>query len=361
LSSVAVSGLRKKFGKTQAVAGVTIRADAGQFVVLLGPSGSGKTTLLRCIAGLEKPEEGLVTIGEEVVNDLPAAERDVSMVFQSYGLFPLMSARENIAFPLKVRHKPPDEVHASVQAVAEKLGIVSLLDKLPRQLSGGEQQRVAIARAIVRPTKALLMDEPLSSLDAPLRVQLRAELKAIQRQIGATIVYVTHDQVEAMTLADMIGVLQGGRLVQFGPPETVYNRPATVFVARFVGSPGANILEATVRRDDKGVYLSGDGFRLEAGAKTRANALKPGREVYLGIRPETVRVSENEVPGSFECTVEMVEPLGANTILLARAGYSKLKMVVPPDLEVNPGARVWATADPDRLLLFDKETEELLQ
>lgn len=357
MASLEIRDLSKRFGEREVVKSVSFSVADGEIVALLGPSGSGKTTLLRCIAGLERPDSGEVLISGKRVNDVAPRERDVSMVFQNYALFPLMTVRENIAFPLRVRGVEQTEVEARVKATAEKLGIVSLLDRSPAKLSGGEQQRVAIARAVIRPTNAFLMDEPLSNLDAPLRAQLRTELKVLQRDLNMTVVYVTHDQVEAMTLADKIGLLNDGRLLQFGTPLDLYRHPLSPFAARFVGSPGANLLELVA--DGEG--LAGQGFKVGVPKEYFIFVSQSqGRRLVLSVRPEDISAARTRGADGFDGTVRLVEPLGASTMLEINVGGSLVKALVPPDSDFREGEEVRCGVDFSRTRLFDAETGEPL-
>ncbi len=298
MSAVALDRVAKRYDETRwALDDVSLTAAPGECLVLLGPSGCGKTTLLRCIAGLEEPSRGTITVGARLVNGLPPAERDVAMVFQNYALYPHLTVRENIAFPLAMRRVAPAERSQRVAAVAEALGLSDLLERRPGQLSGGERQRTALARAIVRQPKAFLFDEPLSNLDAALRAGMRAELAALHRRLGVTALYVTHDQTEAMTLGHRIAILRAGRLEQVGTPAEVYARPATVFVATFVGNPGMNVLGVEAWRRG--------GVELGPGAAS------------AGFRPEDARLGGPDGTG-LRGRVTLVEPLGAETLVHVR-------------------------------------------
>ncbi|NVJ07310.1 ABC transporter ATP-binding protein [Myxococcus sp. AM001] len=299
MSEVTLSGIKKSFGQNLIVKGVDLQVGEGEFLVMVGPSGCGKTTLLRLIAGLEQVDAGEVRIGGARVNDVPPRDRDVAMVFQSYALYPHMTVRENLAFGLTLRKFPAAEIDARVQEVAGMLELSHLLERKPKALSGGQRQRVAMGRAIVRRPKVFLFDEPLSNLDTALRVQMRGELARLHRRLGATMIYVTHDQVEAMTLATRVAVFNGGLLQQVGPPLALYNRPANRFVAGFLGSPAMNFLEA--RRE--GALLTGKGFTLPCPADVpTAHAT-----VLLGLRPQDLRVGAQ---GPLTGTVDAVERLG---------------------------------------------------
>jgi len=299
LSEVTLSGIKKSFGQNPIVKGVDLQVGEGEFLVMVGPSGCGKTTLLRLIAGLEQVDEGEVRIGGVRVNDIPPRDRDVAMVFQSYALYPHMTVRENLAFGLTLRKLPAAEIASRVQEVAGMLELSHLLERKPKALSGGQRQRVAMGRAIVRRPKVFLFDEPLSNLDTALRVQMRGELARLHRRLGATMLYVTHDQVEAMTLATRVAVFNGGLLQQVGPPLDLYNRPANQFVAGFLGSPAMNFLEAS----RQGTGFTGRGFTLPCPADVPAY---PNR-VLLGLRPQDLRVVSQ---GPLAGTVDAVERLG---------------------------------------------------
>ena len=360
MADLSVLNLTKAFGSTPAVDDVSLDVKDGEFAVLLGPSGSGKTTILRCLAGLETPEKGRVSIGGKDMTGVAARDRGVSMVFQNYALFPLMKVRDNIGFPLRVRGTPKDEVDVKVVELARRLGIESLLEKMPRQLSGGEQQRVSMARALIRETNAILMDEPLSSLDAPLRAQLRIELKALQRDFKRTIVYVTHDQVEAMTLADRIAVLRGGRLLQYDAPMRVYESPASSFVAGFVGSPPASLLRLSVASMGESLLLNGGGIELEV-----PEALRPvlqsrlGTEVVVAVRGEGIALGQDSRTG-LRGTVSLVEHLGASTIVDLNVGEFALRSVAVGTFDAVQGSQVWVTIDFARTNLFDPSTDARL-
>ena len=305
MAEVSFTNVTKEFpGGAIAVDDLSLAAADGEFLILVGPSGCGKTTALRLLAGLEQPTTGEIRIGEEIVNDVQPRNRDIAMVFQNYALYPHMNVEKNLAFGLKQRHVPAAEIARRVAAIAETLGLDGLMKRKPGQLSGGQRQRVAMGRALVREPKALLMDEPLSNLDAKLRLEMRAELKRIHARIGTTTIYVTHDQVEAMTLGDHIAVMSLGKVQQIGPPQDVYDHPANVFVAGFIGSPPMNLLEAS---SSAGIITGGD-FRIERPAT-------PDGSLIIGIRPEQLRAAaagaENSASSpSLTMTVEVIEPLG---------------------------------------------------
>ena len=333
MANLDIDNVSKKYGNTQAVDGVSLKVGTGTFTVILGPSGSGKTTLLRCVAGFEKPDSGTISIDGTDVTELPPRDRDLAMVFQSYALFPLMTIHDNIGFPLKVRNAPKAEIDARVKEVAELLVIKHLLEKKPNQLSGGEQQRAALGRAIVRRPNALLMDEPLTSLDAPLRAQMRTELKRIRRETQMTAIYVTHDQAEAMALADMIAIMSEGHLMQYGPPLEVYSKPKNSFVAGFVGNPPTNILNARFSVEGGGVLkVDKASIRVDAAtAKMIVDKAGDGAEVLVGVRPEDIKVfTSKRSESDLEIVVESIEPLGSSIVISSLVDDKIFRLVLRP-------------------------------
>lgn len=364
MANLDIDSVSKKYGNTQAVSGVSLKVSNGTFTVILGPSGSGKTTLLRCVAGFEKPDSGSISIDGTPVTDLPPRDRDLAMVFQSYALFPLMTIHDNIGFPLKVRNVPKAEIDAKVKEVAELLVIKHLLEKKPNQLSGGEQQRAALGRAIVRRPNALLMDEPLTSLDAPLRAQMRTELKRIRRETGITAIYVTHDQAEAMGLADMIAIMSQGSLMQYGPPLEVYSKPKNSFVAGFVGNPPTNILNARFSVDASGGILKVDkaAIRVDGGtAKLLRDKVGDGAEILVGIRPEDVEVfASKKSESNLEIVVESIEPLGSSTVVSSLVDDKIFRLVLPPEHGASPGDHLWLDWEPSKMHVFEKSGGLLL-
>jgi multiple sugar transport system ATP-binding protein len=353
VSRVTLEGVTKRFGDVVAVDDLTLEIADQEFLVLLGPSGCGKSTALRMIAGLEDATSGTIRIGDTVVNDIEPRDRDIAMVFQSYALYPHMTVARNIEFPLKSRHVEKSEREALVNDAAESLGLSALLDRKPAELSGGQRQRVALARAIVRRPAAFLMDEPLSNLDAKLRVQTRAELVELQRELAATIVYVTHDQVEAMTMGHRIAILNEGRLQQVAPPQEVYLAPANLFVARFIGNPPMNTVEATVVSADgaPAVQLPGCVVPLPADLAAAIARAKP-TEVVVGVRPEHLVV---DPAGVVPATVTVIESLGHERHVICRLEDSTL-IIVREAADVTPpkeGESVRLAADPDHLHVFD--------
>src|SRR6266581_507804 len=354
MARVALRHLTKGFGSgaKPVLQDLSLEVSEGELLVLLGPSGCGKTTALRCIAGLESPDAGEILIGGRDVTHLPPAERDVAMVFQNYALYPHLTARQNIAFPLEMRRLPRPEVARRVEETAGRLGLGALLDRRPAQLSGGQRQRVALGRAIVRAPQVFLFDEPLSNLDARLRVEMRAELLKLHRALRATMVYVTHDQVEAMTMGQRIAVLHEGRLRQLGSPAEIYQRPADVFVARFLGNPGMNIL-AGVAEVKKG-RGKGDGGRVAHCGGLQVPLALPdyAGDLQLGVRPEDVSLCP---PGGGvgDADVTVVEPLGSETLVHLEADSQRLVARLPGIAAAAPETRVGVHIDGARIHLFD--------
>ena len=354
MGEIGIRDVRKSYGKTQVIHGIDLDVADGEFIVVVGPSGCGKSTLLRMVAGLEEITDGEIAIGGQRMNELEPKERGIAMVFQNYALYPHMSVYANMAYGLKIARKPKGEIDRRVQEAARILAIHDYLDRRPGQLSGGQRQRVAMGRAIVRDPSVFLFDEPLSNLDAKLRVQMRLEIKQLQRRLGTTSLYVTHDQVEAMTLADRLVVMNGGVAEQIDTPLEVYQRPATRFVAGFIGSPAMNFLDAQI--------ADGGEIRLDAMqdplARHPGAANQAGRSVTLGVRPEHLRPPENgEVPG-FQLTVSLVETLGADTLAHGRVGdtHHEVTARLPGTHQVAEGDRVPLTVDPNALHLFDTES-----
>lgn len=333
----------KTFGDTKVVDDLSLEIADGEFVVLLGPSGCGKTTTLRMLAGLETATSGDIYIDDERINDVPTQRRDLAMVFQSYALYPHMTIADNIAYPLRVRKLDQNERQNRVAKVAKMLEIEPLLDRKPRQLSGGERQRVALARAIVREPRAYLMDEPLSNLDARLRVQMRGELKRLQHQLGTTTIYVTHDQAEAMTLASRVAVMKKGRLQQFDTPLNIYNHPANRFVAEFVGSPSMNFVEGKIER---GMFVS-EEIELPV---NRADG-----SVTLGIRPEHIHVLTQQQDGAIPASVYVTELMGNETFVFLTVGPHKLIARAPADFRAEFEAPVWLLLEVEKAHFFTKE------
>ncbi len=346
MASVAVKNVRKSFGSTQVLHGVSIDIDDGEFVILVGPSGCGKSTLLRMIAGLENITSGEVWIGGRVVNTVPPKQRDIAMVFQNYALYPHMTVHDNMAFSLLMAKAPKAVIERQVQRAAQILGLSQLLGRYPRQLSGGQRQRVAMGRAIVRDPQVFLFDEPLSNLDAKLRVQMRSEIKELHQQLKNTVVYVTHDQIEAMTMADKIVVMNAGRVEQMGAPLDLYDRPANLFVAGFIGSPAMNFLQGRIE---------GACFRADDNTPwplpPTLNGPTAGRVVY-GIRPEHLQLAPDGNPA----TVHVVEPTGSETQVIAKMGATHMVCAWRERVAARPGETIGIAADPALAHLFDADT-----
>jgi multiple sugar transport system ATP-binding protein len=362
MAGVVFKNVAKRYGEVSVIEGLNLDIRDHEFMVLVGPSGCGKSTALRMIAGLEEISGGSLSIGERVVNDLPPKERDIAMVFQNYALYPHMTIRENLEFGLKIRKTPKPEMDRLVNEAAEVLGISHLLERKPKQLSGGQRQRVALGRAIVRKPAVFLFDEPLSNLDAKLRVQMRSEIKKLQQRLGVTSVYVTHDQIEAMTMGHRIAVMREGKLQQLGTPLEVYERPANVFVAQFIGSPPMSFINATLSAN--GESLEGEGFKLPVPQSLRpVTAGKGGRKLKVGIRPDNILSPSATARGetaTVEVKVELVEPLGNELIVHSRLADSSFVFRLPPQHTLDTGAQVQVVLELDALHLFDAETEQRL-
>jgi multiple sugar transport system ATP-binding protein len=341
----------KSFGAQRVLHEIDLEVAQGEFMVLLGPSGCGKTTLLRLLAGLERPEAGRILIGDRAVNEVAPAERDVAMVFQSYALYPHMTVYENVAFPLRSRRRPQAEIARRVREAAERLELGALLERRPAQLSGGQRQRVALARAIVRSPAVYLMDEPLSNLDAQLRVQTRAELKRLHQDLGTTTLYVTHDQGEAMTLGGRIALLRQGSIEQVGRPLDLYSRPANRFVGSFLGSPSLNLLPLAA--GPAGPGAAGLPVRLP---EWLGDALAGGRGIEVGIRPEDVALHSEPGPGRAPARVVVVEPMGHETLVTLEAAGARLAARGPGGTPLAPGAQVHFAAAPEAILYFDRDS-----
>jgi multiple sugar transport system ATP-binding protein len=368
MASLSVRNLNKRFGAVEVLKGIDLEVETGEFIVLVGPSGCGKSTLLAMIAGLETITSGDIVIGGRLVNHVPPKDRDIAMVFQSYALYPTMTVRQNITFGMESRRVPKDEQTKAVERVSQLLHIDGLLGRKPSQLSGGQRQRVAMGRALVRDPALFLFDEPLSNLDAKLRVEMRTEIKKLYQRIETTTIYVTHDQVEAMTLASRIAVMHQGRLQQFAEPREVYTRPANMFVAGFMGSPAMNFLPAEIVAADGrlGIALpNGSGKTvLKLPADRAASVGNAGRRVIFGVRPEHLTHHDptrtrREV-GLIEAPVEVVEPTGSETIVIVRLGEREVTARFEPDEAPTVGATVTLAVDMAKVCLFDPESERLI-
>ncbi|MBB3457967.1 multiple sugar transport system ATP-binding protein [Rhizobium sp. BK313] len=350
MATVEIRNLRKNYGVLEVIHGVSIDIEDGEFVALVGPSGCGKSTLLRMIAGLEHVTKGEIAIGSRVVNDIEPKNRDIAMVFQNYALYPHMTVAKNMAFSLWLNGVSRGEIQKRVERASQILGLESLLERYPRQLSGGQRQRVAMGRAIVRDPMVFLFDEPLSNLDAKLRVQMRAEIKELHQRLKTTTVYVTHDQVEAMTLADRIVVMQGGVIEQIGSPIELYDHPNSLFVAGFIGSPPMNFLKGTVQGGDLPSLMTNEGLALRL--PDHVKGLAPGREVVFGFRPQNLTLD----PAGMPCEVIIVEPTGSETQLNARVGSSSISVLFHDRVQIRPGETVNLLPDLARAHVFDGKT-----
>jgi multiple sugar transport system ATP-binding protein len=371
MASLTIKNLYKSFGQVEVLKDINLEIQAGEFLVLVGPSGCGKSTLLNLIAGLEIITAGEILMGENVVNHVSPRDRDIAMVFQTYALYPNMNVRKNISFGLEMRKVPSEEIDKIVEKVAGILQIEELLHRKPAQLSGGQRQRVAMGRALARNPSIFLFDEPLSNLDAKLRVEMRTEIKLLHQRLGVTTVYVTHDQVEAMTLADRIAIMQNGTIQQFDTPRGVYRDPANLFVAEFIGSPAMNLIPCTVSEVNGGYGVQ---FDVEDGQCTilqvptkRANlGSRLGRQVLVGLRPEHISdslpdVEEDSQVHELDCTVKVVEPMGADTLVFVGINGREITSRVHPDSAGRPGDKMKLVLDMARVFIFDPETGERIR
>jgi len=364
---VRLENVTKKFKDLAAVNNLTLTVKDGEFLVLLGPSGCGKTTTLRMISGLETPTSGHIFFGDKDVTYLPPKDRNISMVFQSYAVWPHMTVYENIAFPLKIKKYPKNEIDRRVKWAAELLQISELLKRYPSQLSGGQRQRVAVARAIVIEPDVLLMDEPLSNLDAKLRVSMRAEIKKLQTRLNVTTIYVTHDQVEAMTMGDRIAVMNAGKLLQVGPPTEVYLKPKTLFVATFIGAPEMNILDATLLEKNDKLVIDGNGFEIELPQELE-EILRDyvNKEILFGIRPEHMTIQgvstleHVKKTATIDGITDFIEALGTDTIVHAKVGNSLIKIKLPGHIPLPVGEKIKIEIDLDNIHIFDKSSKKAI-
>ncbi|HSH21858.1 MAG TPA: sn-glycerol-3-phosphate ABC transporter ATP-binding protein UgpC [Candidatus Caenarcaniphilales bacterium] len=358
MATVTFDHVWKRYGDVVAVNDLTLQIQDEEFLVLVGPSGCGKTTSLRMIAGLEEISDGTLRIGDRVVNDLAPKDRDVAMVFQSYALYPHMSVRDNLAFGLKLRKVPKPEIERRVQEAARTIELSNLLDRKPKQLSGGQRQRVALGRAIVREPAVFLMDEPLSNLDAKLRVQTRAEIARLHQRLKTTIVYVTHDQVEAMTMGDRIAVMNNGLLLQVGPPQELYEHPTNKFVAGFIGSPAMNFINVNVQRDGGQLSLRNENVELPIPDRLRPSVENGGQELTAGFRPEHFEIINGQASGAgatLRATCDVVEFLGNEELLHVRVGEHDLVAIVDASHRVRPGDVLDLRVPLEKIHLFEQE------
>ncbi|MER9643253.1 sn-glycerol-3-phosphate ABC transporter ATP-binding protein UgpC [Mesorhizobium sp. M0239] len=355
MASVTISNIRKDYGAVEVIHGLDLSIDDGQFVVLLGPSGCGKSTLLRMIAGLEPITSGGIAIGDKVVNTLHPKDRNIAMVFQNYALYAHMTVFDNMAFSMQLKKRPTEEIKQKVGWAASVLNLTPYLERYPRQLSGGQRQRVAMGRAIVRDPTVFLFDEPLSNLDAKLRVQMRTEIKELHQRLKTTTVYVTHDQIEAMTMADVIVIMRDGYIEQIGRPLDVYDRPANLFVASFIGSPGMNMFHGEVASEGGAWVVRTDELSLPLPPEA---AVRSGQKVVYGIRPEHLRpVADGS---GIPATVTVVEPTGPEIHIFASMGNNAVCSVLHNRMELSPGAMIHLEPAPDRIHLFDQGSGERL-
>jgi multiple sugar transport system ATP-binding protein len=363
MAHVVLKDLVKTYGSFYAVNNVSLTVDDGEFVALVGPSGCGKTTTLNLVAGLIPITSGDITIGDRVVNDLDPQDRDIAMVFQNYALYPQKTVYKNLAFPLQMRKLPGEEIDRKVREAAKVLDITHLLERRPRELSGGQQQRVALGRALVRDPAVFLMDEPLSNLDAKLRVQMRSEIKRFHQDLNATIIYVTHDQLEAVTMADKMAVMNGGFLQQYDSPAQVFAHPVNMFVASFVGSPAMSLipLEA-VSVDGRTMLNSAEGWNLPLSDRNvRKVQAATGKKIVLGARHSTIRLHQSAMEGAVPAKVYTVEPTGDVTFVQAFLSGAIVNISLPPTVDIAPDQQVWLEFDQERMHLFDGQTEMALK
>jgi multiple sugar transport system ATP-binding protein len=366
MADLRITALHKYYGSMHAVRGIDLEIPAGEFTVLVGPSGCGKSTLLRTIAGLEDADQGTIEIGGAVVNHLPPRSRDIAMVFQNYALYPFMKVFDNIAFGLRSRNTPKDEIEPRVKRAARMLAIDHLLDRYPRELSGGQLQRVAIGRAVVRSARLYLFDEPLSNLDAQLRDEMRGEIKRLHQELGKTMIYVTHDQVEAMTMADRIVLLRDGRIEQAGAPLDLFERPASRYVAGFLGSPAMNFLDVQLVAEGGGLALRlGDGTLLALPPARRGNlAGRPDPSVVLGVRPEHIgRATQGEMRAGlarYAAVVDLLQPTGSRTYATFNLGTTRAVAELQAHDVSAPGQKIELAIDMNRVILIDPATSKVL-
>ena len=355
MASLTIQSVTKNYGAVPVLHGVDVDIKDGEFLILVGPSGCGKSTLLRMIAGLESITGGTIKIGDRVVNDLPPKARDIAMVFQSYALYPHMTVAQNMGFSLKLAGRSKPEIDTAVRKAADILALGELLDRTPKQLSGGQRQRVAMGRAIVRNPSVFLFDEPLSNLDAKLRVQMRAEIKELHQRLGTTIVYVTHDQIEAMTMADRIVVMHGGLVEQVGRPLDLYDKPANLFVAGFIGSPSMNLIAGTAEK--AGVFVTAAGVAIDVPGL----AAHGGRALVLGIRPEHLELVSADTPGRISGQVVVIEPTGSETQVSLRVGKDDLLALFHSRIETSPGDELHVRPMAGALHLFDQASGKRIE
>ena len=367
MTNLRIKNLTKKYGNVKALDDFSLEIKSGEFMVLLGPSGCGKTTAIRCIAGLINPSDGQIYIGEELVNNIPPKNRDIAMVFQNYALYPHMSVYDNIAFPLKMRKKSKLYTEEKINEVANLLGMMDLLNRKPKELSGGQMQRVALGRALVREPKVFLMDEPLSNLDAKLRMYMRTEIKKLQKKVGITTLYITHDQIEAMSMADKIAVMNGGLLQQVGKPQEIYNQPSNTFVAGFIGSPSMNFLECNLIKYTTTIHLESEGISFKLpNTEIRSSPQKPlPKKITIGIRPKDINILEDEDEDladiKMKGEITFTEMLGDDSIIEVKMGSSLIKVAnTNPALDLSIGRIIILGTSYSKIHFFDTDNGNLL-
>ncbi len=369
MAGVHLKNVTKQFGNVTAVNSISLDIKDKEFIVLVGPSGCGKSTTLRMVAGLEEISDGTISIGDTVVNDVPPKDRDIAMVFQNYALYPHMDVYNNMAFGLKLRKFPKAEIDQRVKDAAKLLGIENLLDRKPKALSGGQRQRVAVGRAIVREPKVFLMDEPLSNLDAKLRVQMRAELSKLHNRLQTTVIYVTHDQTEAMTMGDRIVVMRDGFIQQVGAPLEIYNNPNNIFVAGFIGSPAMNFLDATLRNENGTFVVEAPTFKVTI-ADQKAKSIKNidkyvDKAVVFGMRPEDIEdaslLDDTSGTSMVDASVDVTEPMGAEVYVYLSAGDNTFIARLDAATDAKDGSKLKVAFDMNKCHLFDRETEEVIR
>jgi multiple sugar transport system ATP-binding protein len=354
MANLTISQLKKNYGNVEVLHGLDLTIHDGEFVSLIGESGCGKSTLLRMIAGLEEITDGTIAVDDRVINNVAPKDRDMAMVFQNYALYPHLTVAENMGFSLKLRNVPKAEIRPAVEDVADLLNLSPYLDRLPKALSGGQRQRVAMGRAIVRRPQVFLFDEPLSNLDAKLRVQMRVEIKALQKRLGTTSIYVTHDQMEAMTMSDRIVILNHGKIEQVGTPLDVYDRPENIFVATFIGSPSMNLIDGVVTRDGDKVFVSTETFRIEVSNTLNAAS---GTEVIIGIRPEHFTIANGEAgqsQGQIPFVLDLIEPTGADTHLYGQTGQVAMTIALNSRFSAPIGQTLPLTTAQEHIHVFGK-------
>ena len=353
MATVQIQNLKKHYGPVEVLHGINIDVKDGSFVALVGPSGCGKSTLLRMLAGLEEVTSGTISMNDRVVNDLPAKERDIAMVFQNYALYPHMTVRQNMSFSLNLRGANKADIDSAVEKAADILGLSQLLERFPRQLSGGQRQRVAMGRAIVRNPQVFLFDEPLSNLDAKLRIQMRSEIKALQQRLKITSIYVTHDQMEAMTMADQIVVMHAGKVEQAGAPLDLYDFPANTFVATFIGAPIMNLMKGVAHRKDGQLTVNVQGAEIRVQGDFNC---QDGQTVTFGIRPEHLDLADSAVNDTLPVKIHLVEPTGPDTHVMCNFNEDKLVAIFSERHAMNPGDQIHVQVRTDKIHLFDVDT-----